>query len=110
MPPEASMQRLPAGTPHVGQGTEDNCLGVISLIFIQIGCDEKHLNVCSQLHTHCSHISRRQDISEASYCSLRQRIPRRSHLNTKNACRRKVENRGKRATSPVCFFSDCGQQ
>jgi len=83
MPPEASMQRLPTGTPHVGQGTEDNCLGVNSLIFIRTGCDKMDLMVCSQLHTHCSHISYRQEIPAASYCSLRQRIPRLSQLNIK---------------------------
>src|SRR5713226_3719459 len=38
--PECSTQRFPAGTPHVGQGTEDNCLGVRSLIFIWIRCDK----------------------------------------------------------------------
>jgi hypothetical protein len=31
--PECSTQRFPAATPHVGQGTEDNCLGVSSLFF-----------------------------------------------------------------------------
>jgi len=56
MPPEASMQRLPTGTPQVGQGTDDNCLGVISLIFIRLGCDKGHLIVCSQLHTNPSHL------------------------------------------------------
>jgi hypothetical protein len=110
MPPEASMQRLPAGTPHVGQGTEDNCLGVISLIFIRLGCDEKHLIVCSQLHTRCSHISDRQDIFAASYCNPRHQIPRRSQLSARNTRRPKVEDRGKQDTSPVCFFSDHGQQ
>jgi hypothetical protein len=29
-----------AGTPHVGQGTEDNCLGVRSLIRIERGYGE----------------------------------------------------------------------
>ena len=33
--PESSTQRFPEATPHVGQGTEDNCLGVSSLIFIR---------------------------------------------------------------------------
>ncbi len=28
-----------AATPHVGQGTEDNCSGVSSLFFIRIECD-----------------------------------------------------------------------
>jgi hypothetical protein len=36
--PECSTQRFPAGTPHVGQGTEDNCLGVRSLFLIWIRC------------------------------------------------------------------------
>jgi hypothetical protein len=35
--PESSTQRFPAATPHVGQGTEDNCLGVSSFFFIRTG-------------------------------------------------------------------------
>jgi hypothetical protein len=30
--PEYSKQGSPAATPHVGQGTEENCFGVISFI------------------------------------------------------------------------------
>jgi hypothetical protein len=33
-PPECSKQVSPAATPHVGQGTEENCFGVISFILI----------------------------------------------------------------------------
>jgi hypothetical protein len=36
--PESSTQRFPAATPHVGQGTEDNCLGVSSFFFILAEC------------------------------------------------------------------------
>jgi|SRR6267143_4837913 len=32
-PPECNKQRIPAATPHVGQGTEDNCSGVSSFLF-----------------------------------------------------------------------------
>jgi hypothetical protein len=32
--PENSTQRFPAAAPHVGQGTEDDCLGVSSFFFI----------------------------------------------------------------------------
>jgi len=39
-PPECKRQRFPAGTPHAGQGTENNCLGVRSLILMDKGCDE----------------------------------------------------------------------
>ncbi len=39
-PPECSMQPSPAATPHVGQDTEDNCLGESSFIFIRIGCGD----------------------------------------------------------------------
>jgi len=38
--PECSTQRFPAGTPHVGQGTEDNCVGVSSFFFIGTECDK----------------------------------------------------------------------
>jgi hypothetical protein len=37
-PPACSKQRWPGATPHVGQGTERNSFGFMSLIFIQIGC------------------------------------------------------------------------
>jgi hypothetical protein len=36
--PECSRQRFPAGTPHVGQGTEDNCVGVRSFMRIWVAC------------------------------------------------------------------------
>jgi len=36
-PPECSRQRFPAGAPHVGQGTEDNCSEVRS--FMRMGTD-----------------------------------------------------------------------
>src|SRR6267143_962308 len=36
--PECSTQRFPAGTPHVGQGTEDNCVGVRSFMRICVAC------------------------------------------------------------------------
>src|SRR2546422_609116 len=39
--PECRRQRCPAATPHVGQGTEDNCAGVRSFILIGTGCDKK---------------------------------------------------------------------
>src|ERR1700726_3692121 len=34
-PPECSTQRFPAGTPQVGQGTDNICLGVSSFFFIE---------------------------------------------------------------------------
>jgi hypothetical protein len=34
-PPAASKQRIPATTPHVGQGTASNILAVKSLILIE---------------------------------------------------------------------------
>src|SRR5258706_1992219 len=43
-PPECNKQRWPEATPHVGQGTEDNCPGVRSRILIDIECDKKHRN------------------------------------------------------------------
>ena len=39
-PPECNKQRMPAATPHVGQGTENNCFAVRSLVLIWIGCDK----------------------------------------------------------------------
>jgi hypothetical protein len=48
--PDMSRQRFPTGAPHVGQGTEDNCLRVSSLIFIRTGCDNRPLEVCSIAH------------------------------------------------------------
>ena len=39
--PEWSRQRCPAATPQVGQGTEDNCVGVRSFILMGTGCDKK---------------------------------------------------------------------
>jgi hypothetical protein len=36
--PECRTQRSPAATPHVGQGTEDNCSGVSSFLFILTEC------------------------------------------------------------------------
>jgi hypothetical protein len=41
--PESSTQRFPAATPHVGQGTEDNCLGVSSFFFILAECTKTQL-------------------------------------------------------------------
>src|SRR5882672_7530289 len=38
--PECSKQRSPAATPQVGQGTDDNCSGVRSLIRIRIEYDK----------------------------------------------------------------------
>jgi len=35
--PDCSTQLSPAATPHVGQGTEDNCSGVSSFFFIRAG-------------------------------------------------------------------------
>jgi hypothetical protein len=37
--PECSTQHFPAGTPQVGQGTEEICFGVRSLFFILSQCD-----------------------------------------------------------------------
>src|SRR5208282_4247241 len=37
--PEYSTQRFPAAAPQVGQGTETNCLGVSSFLFIRAECD-----------------------------------------------------------------------
>ncbi len=45
--PECSTQRSPAATPHVGQGTEDNCLGVSSFFFIATECDNPQPENCS---------------------------------------------------------------
>ncbi len=39
-PPECNKQRMPAATPHVGQGTENNCFAVRLLVLIWIGCDK----------------------------------------------------------------------
>jgi hypothetical protein len=38
--PECSKQCSPGATPHVGQGTENNCFAVRSLILIWIWCDK----------------------------------------------------------------------
>jgi hypothetical protein len=35
--PECITQRFPAATPQVGQGTEDNCSGESSFLFIRRG-------------------------------------------------------------------------
>jgi hypothetical protein len=48
--PECSTQRFRAATPHVGQGTEDNCLGESSLIFIKKDCDNRQPQVCAILY------------------------------------------------------------
>src|SRR6266446_1565387 len=50
-PPEFSTQRFPAATPHVGQGTEDNCLVVSSLFFTLVECAHSQSRICSILHT-----------------------------------------------------------
>jgi hypothetical protein len=42
--PECSKQRTLAATPHVGQGTEDNCFSVRSAILIQLWCDKTSRN------------------------------------------------------------------
>jgi hypothetical protein len=39
--PECSKQRFPAATPQVGQGTEDNWVGVRSFILMGTECDKK---------------------------------------------------------------------
>jgi hypothetical protein len=38
-------QRSPGATPQVGQGTEDNCFGVRSVILIRIECDKPDFKV-----------------------------------------------------------------
>ena len=38
--PECSKQGSPGATPHVGQGTENNCFAVRSLFLIWIRCDK----------------------------------------------------------------------
>src|SRR5579859_1478330 len=40
--PECSTQHSPGGTPQVGHGTEDICLGVSSFFFIGTECDNAH--------------------------------------------------------------------
>jgi hypothetical protein len=47
--PVFSTQRLPTGTPHVGQGTADSCLRVSAFFIIEAGCDETWLRDCSIL-------------------------------------------------------------
>jgi hypothetical protein len=42
--PECSKQRAPAATPHVGQGTEDNCFCVRSAILIRLECGKTSRN------------------------------------------------------------------
>jgi hypothetical protein len=49
--PECSTHRSPAATPHVGQGTEDSCLGVSSFLFTRIECDNTQPRNCSMLYT-----------------------------------------------------------
>src|ERR1700682_166225 len=49
--PECSTQRFPAATPHVGHGTEDNCLGVSSFFLIRTECDNTQPLNCSILNT-----------------------------------------------------------
>jgi hypothetical protein len=48
--PEISTQLFPASTPHVGQGTEYNCLGVSSLFFIRAECYHTRLQNRSVLN------------------------------------------------------------
>src|SRR5216683_5324357 len=48
--PECSTQRCPASTPHVGQGTEHNCLGVSSLFFTLVECGNTQSRICTLLH------------------------------------------------------------
>jgi hypothetical protein len=43
-PPECNKQRRPGGTPHVGQGTEENSLGVRSRILTRTGYEKKSSN------------------------------------------------------------------
>jgi len=49
--PESSIQRFPAGTPHVGQGTEDDCLSVSSFFFIRTEYDNTQPRKRSVLYT-----------------------------------------------------------
>src|SRR6266849_296225 len=38
--PEGCKQLFPIATPHLGHGTDDNCLGVMSFILIDVGCNK----------------------------------------------------------------------
>src|SRR5712664_705669 len=49
--PEFSTQRSRTAAPHVGQGTEDICLGVSSLFFTLTECGNTQSQICSLLHT-----------------------------------------------------------
>src|ERR1700687_1740343 len=46
-PPECSKQRSPAATPHVGQGTEENCSGVSSFILTSSRVRQNTSQCCS---------------------------------------------------------------
>jgi hypothetical protein len=54
--PQCSAQPLPAATPHVGQATEDNCLGVSSFLFIETECppvtSAPNSSTCESLSKH----------------------------------------------------------
>src|SRR5258708_2613462 len=49
--PEFSTQRSRTAAPHVGQGTEDICLGVSSLFFTLVECAHTQSRICTILHT-----------------------------------------------------------
>jgi hypothetical protein len=49
--PECSRQRLSGPTRHVGQGTELNSSGDMSLILMVILCNKTHPGHCSNWHT-----------------------------------------------------------
>src|SRR5229473_4242486 len=49
--PEFSTQRSRTAAPHVGQGTEDICLGVSSLFFTLTECGNTQSRIFSLLHT-----------------------------------------------------------
>jgi hypothetical protein len=52
--PECRTQAFPAGTPQVGQRTEDICFGVSLLFFILSECDYTQSRICRFVDIACS--------------------------------------------------------
>jgi len=49
--PECNTHRSPTAEPHVGQGTEDSCLGLSSFLFIYTNCITHQPRIRPILHT-----------------------------------------------------------
>src|ERR1700674_5958431 len=80
--PECSTQRSPAATPHVGQGTEDNCSGVSSFLFIRTEYDNTQPRNRSILNT--------VGISRSLARTVSLRITRKLNYSCRTTLRREL--------------------